>query len=176
MAVNIFALFLPAANVKPIPTETLNPAYQGRKEGGAIEIMSISLGIENSLTIGSATSGAGAGKAAFKELVIEHAVGAASPNFILVAATGGHYDHVIFEFIKAGAQQTAKPYLSISCKMVFVTDVELNAGSNADLVTEKITFRYGAMQVNYWPQDKTGALSPTPTTASWNQLTNQPTF
>jgi type VI secretion system secreted protein Hcp len=176
MAVNIFGIFSPTTNARPIPTETLNPAYQTRKEGGVIEISSITFGIENSMTIGSATSGAGAGKAMFKELVIEHNVGAASPNFLLVAATGAHFDQVTFEFVKAGGTQTGKPYFSVACKTVFISKIEVDASNGDDAVTEKITFRYGAMQVNYWTQDKTGVVSGTPNTASWNQLTNQPTF
>src|SRR4051794_38425929 len=123
MAVSIFGIFSPAANTKiTIPTETTNTAYQTRKDGGVIEISSINFGIENQATIGSATGGAGAGKATFKELVIEHALGAASPNFFLVAATGAHFDQVTFEFVKAGTSQTGKPYLSISCKMVVISN------------------------------------------------------
>jgi type VI secretion system secreted protein Hcp len=173
MAVNIFGIFTPALKIT-IPTETISQAYQGRKEG-VIEIGSISLGIENPTTIGSMSGGAGAGKATFKPLVIKHVVGSSSPNFFLVAATGAHFDLVTFEFVKAGPQ-AGKPYFSIGCKMVYVTDIQMDADNGEDQVTEQITLRYGAIQVNYWTQDKTGQLSSTPSSANWSQVLNQPSF
>ena len=49
---------------------------------GYISVGSFNWGAENKMTIGSATGGAGAGKAAFKELTIEKAVDATSPRVL----------------------------------------------------------------------------------------------
>src|SRR4051794_30916466 len=49
------------------------------KVNDAIQVSSFDLGAENDTTIGSATSGAGAGKATFNELTVTKSVDATSP-------------------------------------------------------------------------------------------------
>src|SRR5262245_18972060 len=60
--------------------ETKDDVYLGKKSG-AFEIKDFSFGVENSMTIGSATGGAGAGKIKFNEFTIKKTSDSASPAF-----------------------------------------------------------------------------------------------
>jgi len=48
--------------------------------------------------------------------------------------------------------------------------------SNGDVPTEDITFEYGAIQINYTPQDSKGGLSGKPIVNQWSQITNTADF
>jgi type VI secretion system secreted protein Hcp len=181
MAVDIFALFTQTA-VGPLKAalvgETLDPDYKSKPNVAAIELQSVSLGVENPTTIGSASGGAGAGKAKFNPLMIKHRIGPSSPAFFTVAASGGHFDQVQLDFRKSGGQSgsSSKAYLSITLKMVFITKIEIDHDSGDDAPTEVLTLSYGAMQMQYFQQDKTGAISKESQTGMWNQVTNSPSM
>jgi type VI secretion system secreted protein Hcp len=172
MAVDIFALFSSSAGKTQLISETTDKDYAQRQGVTVVEVQEVSFGVENQTTIGSATSGAGAGKAKFKTLTIKRAVGPASAGFFSIATSGGRFDQVQIDFRKAGATTgaTGKPYLSYTFKMVFVTSIDIESGDEGPI--ETLSLAYGAMQVQYWQQEKTGALSANPQTAMWNQVTN----
>src|SRR5215475_5837191 len=60
----------------------------------AFEISSWSFGIENATSIGSATSGAGSGKAKFNEFQIKKVCDFATPAFFRNCVAGAHYKKV----------------------------------------------------------------------------------
>src|SRR4051812_39363545 len=72
------------------------------KELGAFEISEFSFGAENTLNIGSATSGAGAGKATFKEFTVKKQTDSASGKLLILLGTGGHYKKVQLFIKKSG--------------------------------------------------------------------------
>src|SRR5260221_10975191 len=57
---------------------------------GAFEIKDFSFGVENPTTIGSATSGAGAGKGKFNEFTIKKVTDSSSAIFKQAGASGRH--------------------------------------------------------------------------------------
>lgn len=140
---------------------------------GAVELTEFSFGVENPNTIGSATSGAGSGKAKFDEFTIKKGVDLASPNLFQACGQGCHFPFVQLTVRKAGG--TKLDYLTWTFAMVYVTKVEWSGGSGEDAPEENVTFVYGAMQVQYTQQDATGQPLGTSEVA-WSQVLNNNTL
>ncbi len=135
------------------------------------DIKEWSFGLTQSVNIGSGSGGAGAGKVAFDPFVIKKSIDTASPKFFHTLCVGGHYDNVALLVRKAGAakDKSGGVYLEFDFKMAFITKIDWSHDDPAP--TEEITFDYGALQVSYKPQLKTGGLD-SAITVSWDKLTN----
>jgi type VI secretion system secreted protein Hcp len=143
---------------------------------GAIEIAEFSFGAENVVTIGSATTGAGGGKATFKEFTIKKVVDSVTPSLLTALCTGSHFGEVLLYLRKSGAAAgtiATQTYLTFRFKMVFVSDIDISGSSGDDVPSETVTFRYGSMQISYKPQDSTGKLG-VEKMAMWSQIKNAP--
>lgn len=165
-----------AATDSFLKLETANPAdrFQGESQDrefpGAIEIESFSFGAENKATIGSATGGAGAGKAAFQELTIEKAVDSTTPRFLKMLAQGTHFASVEIIARKSGPTGTTVTPIRTLFQLAFVTKQE-QSGTSGEGMHEKVTFAYGAIA-----QASTTPAAPTKPTVftSWSVITNSP--
>ena len=105
MAFDAFVKFTPAAGAsEPIEGESNDTTFKGW-----FEIKEFSFGIENTLNITSASSGAGAGKAEFKEFTIKKQTDKASPILAATCGKGGHYDLVQLKLRKSGAKRVPSP-------------------------------------------------------------------
>lgn len=123
-----------------------------------IEIESFSWGVSNPTTIGSATSGAGAGKAVPGDFVVVMPFSAASPQIFKKCVTGVHYQTADLSMRKAGGSQRAGlEFLKYHFDTVFTTKVEWG-GSSDEGPEESVTFVYGTLQVQYYPQKPDGTL------------------
>jgi type VI secretion system secreted protein Hcp len=139
---------------------------------GAINLKSFAWSIENPTSIGSASGGAGAGKAKLNELEVTKLVDASSPGLMMAAAKGTSIPSATLIVRKAGAT-SPDAYLQYRLKTVFVTDVETSADASDDGVTETVKLAYGSMQERYVQTRPNGAtLSPIIT--GWDQILNQP--
>ena len=147
--------------------ESLDQTYKG-----AMELSEFSLGAENTIAIGSTTTGAGTGKATFKEFTVKKAVDSASGVFFKTLATGAHFQNVTLYIRKAGGTVSGKPYLIYSFGTVVVSSIEWSGSSGDDLPTETITFAYGQLQISYAQQTATGTLM-APKMESWDRVANR---
>ena len=86
-----FDAFMYIPGEKKLAGETQDEAMS--KEG-AFEISNFEIGAENNINIGSVSSGGGAGKASFKELVITKKTDTASCGLFSKLCEGGHIDDV----------------------------------------------------------------------------------
>lgn len=145
---------------------TRNSEYGKGGSNNAFEIKDFSFGVENPTTIGSATGGAGGGKASFHEFTITKNIDSASPAFFKACCSGAHYKSVVIEMRKAGGDGTAKPYLKYTFSVVFVTKINWG-GSGDDLPTETITFQYGVIGIQYQQEDK-GSDKSSGLASKWN--------
>jgi type VI secretion system secreted protein Hcp len=176
MAVDAFIWFKEQAGMLAPIGETKDDNYS-KKDNPAFEIKDFSFGVENPTTIGSATGGAGAGKIKFNEFTIKKTTDSASPAFFRNCAAGAHYKKVILEMRKAGGdpQSAGKPFLTFYFDTVFTTKIDWS-GPGDEGPEESITFVYGKLVVQYWPQKQTGeqdtALAPK-LIKGWNQITNK---
>lgn len=165
-ASDVFLQFIPG---KPGPE---NPVGESRDKAFAqwIEVPSFSFEVENPTTIGSSTSGAGAGKAKFDRFVFTRPIDNASPQLFKAMVTGAHFQEAKLVLRKAGAG-SSNPYLLFTFGTVFVSDIQWSGGNKGDTPQEQVTFLYGQLAVEYHIQNPNGTLGGA-NSAGWDQLKN----
>jgi type VI secretion system secreted protein Hcp len=137
----------------------------------AIQIKSFEWSAESTTTIGSASGGAGAGKATLNDLVITKTVDSTSPVLMQRVAQGTVIPGMELVVRKAGATGAGVVYQRYFFTPVFATK-QAHAGSEGgEGITETLTFKYGALQMSNARQSPNGTLAP-PVALSWNQMTN----
>jgi len=143
---------------------------------GCFEIKEFTFGAENTLNITSATGGAGAGKATFKEFKVKKQTDTATPYLLQTLGLGGHYDVVQLFIRKSGAAAatglSGQAYIVFPFGMVAVKSLEWAGAEGDDVPTEDVVFEFGELVVSYYPQLPTGMLDAKPRTGSWSKLTN----
>lgn len=137
-----------------------------------IEVNSYSFEVENPTTIGSGTSGAGAGKVKFQDLHIVKTVDKSSPQLFQALTSGAHFTKATLNIRKAGGT-SGFTYLTYEFDLVYVTDIASSATSGGDKPMEDVQFTYGALAIKYVPQNPNGSPG-TPITGGWNITTNSP--
>ena len=135
----------------------------------AIELISFDWSAENPATVGSATGGAGAGKAKLNQLTVEKRVDSASAALFLRMAAGAHFPSMELFVRRAGT--TGQGHLKYRFATVFVTSVSPSGGAGEEM-RERVTFAYGAVAQSYTRMDANGTVFGSPLTAGWDQVTN----
>jgi len=132
------------------------------------DVYSFSWGAENTTTIGSATGGAGTGKATFNQLKITKKIDVATPVLFQRLASGQHIPSMELVARKAGSPT---PYLRYCLKGVFVTAQEQSGSAGDEGPLESVEFAFGSMQQSYARQAPTGAYM-SPVFTGWDITTN----
>ncbi len=179
MAFDAFVKFTSAGGAATdIKGESTDAFFKGSE--GWFEIKEFSFGIENTLNITSASGGAGAGKADFKEFTIKKQTDRASAYLAQTCGKGGHYSKVELHLRKSGVsagEQAGGVYLEYHFKTVGVKSVEWSGSSGDDVPEETVVFEYGALKVIYRPQKKDGTLDDAAKSEmAWNKLSNSTNF
>jgi type VI secretion system secreted protein Hcp len=173
MAIDAFLVFTTAGGQPPLEGETQDKEFSAKH---AVEVLSFSLGIHNTITVGSASSGVGAGKAQLNDFKITKLVDRASPTLLLYAGNGSHIAQVDLYLRKSGGPSgKGLVFLQYSFKLVVVSDIEWNGDRGEDAVREDVTFTYGALQVKYVSQAPNGQAGTT-FTGAWNRVKNNSSF
>jgi len=152
--------------LKLVPA-TSAPAVQGevadKQHAGEIAIHSYTLGMKNPTTIGSATGGAGAGKAQFEPLELVHTVDRASPALFKIMATGAHFKEATLTVVFNGVE-----FQRIRMGTAFITNITQTGGGPLSAPTETIRMAYGQLLQEY-----RGGTGKETGSAGWNQITNK---
>jgi type VI secretion system secreted protein Hcp len=169
MAVDAFLWF---TGEKLVPQgETQDETFKNKN---AFEIKDFSFSIESPHSVGSASGGAGAGKAKFNEFTIKKVTDKSSPVFLAALGSGIHYTTACVAVRKSGAdagEASGKPYLIYSFGMVFVTKLDWS-GPGDEGPEESIAFTYGQFGISYSPQKPDGSLG-TAVIQGWSQTANK---
>jgi type VI secretion system secreted protein Hcp len=177
MALDAFLQFTKEGTAVKVEGETQDKYFKKPPNGGpaAFELKSWSFSAKNEATIGSATSGAGAGKATFDEFKVQKNVDTATPALFQTICAGGHYDTLTLWVRKPGGNKTAagEPYLEWQFKMAFVSNITWSSGDTAP--TEDVSFVYGAIRFSYKAQGHDGVLKKEQPT-EWSQVLNAQTL
>jgi type VI secretion system secreted protein Hcp len=171
MAVDAFIYFEPGSSGMPQPEgETQDETFKAKK---AFEIKDFSMDIENPHTVGSATSGAGGGKAKFNEFSITKPTDQASAIFFKNCVAGAHYQNVVLSIRKSGGDKDSAgvPFLVYTMGTVFTTKIEWS-GPGDEGPEEKISFAYGTLKIQYNKQDANGQVKKA-SEMGWSQITNK---
>jgi type VI secretion system secreted protein Hcp len=141
------------------------------KKLNALECKSVTFGLTQSQTSGSATGGASAGKAKFDEFTIRKDVDAASVPLFNACVAGAHFPTVMLVNRKPGGNNVL--YLQYCFRQVFVTNITWDGGGGEENPTETIKFKFGAMGIQYVPQNSDGtANTASKMEGAWNTVTN----
>lgn len=174
-AFDVFIKLYPEAGQPAVVGESRDKAFPGTD--GWFEISQFNFGIENSVSIGSATGGAGAGKASFSTFTLTKAIDSTSPALFKAAAAGTHFKGARLVLRKpTGSTGTPQPYLIYDFNLVFVASQNWNGSAGDDTPTEYIKFEYGALQLTYRAQKPDGSLTLPGTTQTWNVVQNDQSF
>jgi type VI secretion system secreted protein Hcp len=123
------------------------------KHKDEIEVLSWSWGVTNAVTL--AGSGAGHGKASFRDLSFTHKIDKASPVLMKACATGVHLKEATITHRKAGKGQ--QEFLVIKMNDVVITaiaDSESRDGESA----ETVSLAFAKVDLAYRPQKVDGSL------------------
>jgi type VI protein secretion system component Hcp len=140
---------------------------------GAFEVKNVTFDIEQAESAGSATGGAGVGKAKFGTFKITRDVDLASAPMFQACCAGAHFPAVMLACRKASGEKLI--YLQYCFRMVYVTNMNWSGGGGDEAPVENIEFVYGGMGVQYCRQLPTGAPD-TPIVAMWSALQNKATL
>ena len=113
-ATDYFMTVTPVGGQPTLKGDSLDTYYQPK---GAIDITSFRWSAENTVSLGTASGGAGAGKAQLGDLTVEKAVDSTTPQFLRNLTTGQHFQRVQIFARKAGTPirpgpPTASPWSS----------------------------------------------------------------
>jgi type VI secretion system secreted protein Hcp len=176
MAIDAFLQFgKGGAAGEPFDGETQDGYFKTQKPV-PFELSTWSFGAANKATIGSATMGAGAGKAEFEPFKVTKVIDMATPYLFQTCCAGAHFEEVTLWVRKSGTDpnQAGGPYLEWKFAMAFVQEI---AWSNNDpQPTEEVTFVYGAIQFTYHAQSQKGALNAGDSVYKWSQVHNAPEY
>jgi type VI secretion system secreted protein Hcp len=142
---------------------------QGEK-GALFEIEDFSFDIEQTLNIGSQSTGTGAGKVTFNPFSITRKIDKASPILFMMACSGTPFVDVRLGLRKsAGGDQSGIINLVFCFKMVAVKTISWSYDDEAP--KETCTFEYGGLQIFYMDQKPDGTLNKL-YPGGWNRVKN----
>jgi len=139
-----------------------------------IPVSNYSFEVENTLVLGSQSTGAGAGKATFDVFSFTRNVDSNSPVFFLALAEGVTLSSVVLSLFPAGGTTVSStPRVIYTFNTVVLSSQSVSEDSNGNPV-EKITLQYGKLTVSSAPQNADGTLGK-PIVSAWNRVSNSPT-
>jgi type VI secretion system secreted protein Hcp len=161
--------------------ESTDPVFGQTSTFKAFQIENFGFGIKNNVTIGSGTTGGGAGKGEFEVFKFSKTVDSGSNNLFACCTTGRHIGAAVLMLRKAGGVDTSADdtktqpcYLCFKFLFCYVDSVAWSGSTGDDVPKEDITFAYGSMQICYKKQLNDGTLDGTPRLAQWSQVQNVP--
>ena len=138
---------------------------------GAMEIYSFSWGASNPVTVGSATTGSGAGKVSLASFSCMKKLDNSSANLIKNCCIGDHFKTGSVVLRKSGGSQII--YLQYDLSEVYVESYQVSGSSGGDdTPTESLSFTFAKFTMSYWPQKSDGTAG-TKVTAGWDVTTNK---
>lgn len=107
-----------------------------------LPLLSFNSGVSSS--IGSATGGAGAGKASFQDFHFTKLVDGTSPTLFLAVATGKHFTKATVKVKKAGATE---PFMIYTLHDVLVTSYQSGGSSGDALPVDQISINFRKIEI-----------------------------
>lgn len=134
------------------------------------EIEDFSFDIEQTLNIGSQSTGAGAGKVTFNPFSITRKIDVSSPTLFSMACSGTPFEEVALGLRKSsGGTTTGRIYLVFRFKLVAVKTISWSYDDESP--KETVTFEYGGLQVHYSQQEPNGKMK-AQISGGWNRVKN----
>lgn len=138
-----------------------------------VQISTFSDNDEQTLNIGSQSTGAGAGKVTFNPFNITKKTDAQSPSFFVSMASGTPFQWVEVSFYKSAAGGDLLVY-KIRMSLVGIKSISrASASCTGDCpdIIENYAMQYGAKYISYFPQNSNGS-SAKGIGGGWNRVKN----
>jgi|SRR4051812_42566412 type VI protein secretion system component Hcp len=138
--------------------------------GGLFEVEDCSFDVEQTLNIGSQSTGVGAGKIVFNPFSITRKIDLLSPKLFEMSCSGTPFKKVALGLRKsAGGDTTGCVFVAFIFKMVGVKTISWSYDDEAP--KETTTFEYGGFQIHYRPQKPDGTFGECKP-GGWNRVRN----
>jgi type VI secretion system secreted protein Hcp len=139
-------------------------------DGTTINVQSFSVGLVNTISLGSASGGAGAGKATFQDMSLTVPVDASFPLLSIAVARGDRFQTAVLIDTWNNGSGTGTVALRYTFHTVFISSIQQSGDSGAP--TETVSLKYAQAGWSYFASaDTTGA----PTAIQgWDVVQNQP--
>jgi type VI protein secretion system component Hcp len=157
------------ANLGGLNSVPVGESQVSGSQNQEFNLTSFDLGVANTLNIGSATTGAGAGKVTFQPFTVTKTVDKYSSDLFLDLAAGTRVTSAEIIVRKADASGTATPVAQYLMKDVLITS--LHVSGTPKQTTETLQGEYGAIQFVFYGQKTDGTTGPV-STGGWNQVKN----
>jgi type VI secretion system secreted protein Hcp len=180
MAIDSYMVFVPYQG-SPLTAESQVDMSQNNEELASdlksfasssqlFEVEDYSFDVEQTLSIGSQSSGAGAGKITFNPFSITRKIDASSPIFYNMSCNGTAFKQVTLALRKSSGTSTSGViFLRFDFKLVAVKTISWAHDDEAP--KETMTFEYGGLQMRYTQQLPNGTFKPVIATG-WNRVKN----
>lgn len=163
----------------------LNPSAGTIKDGVGttvqlsdyLQVVSLQYDAEQTLNIGSQSTGAGAGKVTFNPLTIVKGLDALSPKLFQFMCAGTAFKTVEILFAKPTPDNsTTAVYFKIILKLAAVKTQAISSVADCSngCVAESVSFEYGGLQLYTYKPQPNGAFIENPVHGGWNRVTNTP--
>ena len=130
-----------------------------------VDVETIAFDVEQTLNIGSQSSGSGAGKITFNPFSITRHVDKSSPTLFLHCASGTPFKTAKLTVTPEGANA---PFITYLMKLVAIKTIAVQGNQHGGpLPLENVSFEYGGLQIKIG-DPSTGDV----TTGGWNRVKN----
>jgi type VI secretion system secreted protein Hcp len=175
MPIDSFLVFPQDPANPPISGPTPDPsAATAFPNATVLSVTGFELEVDNTVEIGSTTTGAGAGKADFGELTVTRPVDQASPLLFEACAAGRRFADVQIH-LRQPAGTSESTFLAYEFQTVFITKIDWSGSTGDAVPTETLTMEFEALVVAYKPAASTASPAPV-VQGSWNQVLNNNAF
>ncbi len=158
--------------------EELSTKPSSLTAGKVFEVEEYNFDIEQTLNIGSQSSGAGAGKVTFNPFSITRSIDIASPILYQMACSGTAFETVTLALRKSmgagaaaigGEDTSGGIFLRFDFKLVAVKTISWAHDETSP--KETVSFEYGGLQMRYMRQKAEGSFD-TVIAGGWNRVKN----
>jgi len=150
--------------------ELAKPFVDAIKNNGLFEVEDYSFGIEQTLEIGSQSTGAGAGRATFNPFSITRKIDRSSPSFFQHACSGKPFKNVYLGMRKSTVSAAAGAFFLVF-HFKLVTVKTISWAHAAETPKETVTLEYGGLLLQYGQQNPNGQIT-TVFPGGWNRMKN----
>ena len=134
-------------------------------------VSSLSYVTEQTLSIGSQTAGAGAGKVTFNPLVVTKKMDASSSKLFIAQCQGKTMDLEILFVTRTSTGSTVIKKITMQTAAVKTIATASSDDCASCPINESMSFEYGAIRLYNYSQDNSGKVTAL-TPVGWNRITN----
>jgi type VI secretion system secreted protein Hcp len=151
--------------------DSTDPTYSGAK--GWFQVQSFSFGATQTVNLGSANGGAGAGKVSFSGVSIQKNVNLVSPKLFQDLAAGVTFQYATLVAVKAGSTATGQPEVPVFQITFGLVALDSQTWSGEEELTETLDFQAGAALATFTVTNPDGTMGK-PVSGGWDRVRNVP--